>query len=201
MSVATEEGGATGRAERKPSAARRRILDTADRLFGTEGIRVVGVERLVTESEVSRLTFYRHFASKEVLIVAYLQRRSAREQQDIAGFRAAHPDDPRAVMRDIVAWMRAQFATAGFRGCPYINAAAEFSDPASPVRQAVAAHRDWYRQTMREIAAEIGTPDPEAAADDLVLLRDGAMISGYLGDPDDAADALIRAGRTVVGRA
>jgi AcrR family transcriptional regulator len=198
--VATDEAGAVRGGERKPSAARQRILDTADRLFGTEGIRVVGVERLVTESEVSRLTFYRHFASKDALIAAYLQRRSAQEQRDVAAFRAAHPGDPRAVMRDIVAWMRAQFAAPDFRGCPYINAAAEFSDPASPVRQAVAAHRDWYRTTMRELAAEIGTPDPDAAADDLVLLRDGAMVSGYLGDPDDAAAALIRAGRTVVAR-
>ncbi len=194
--MSVDEGPAHG----KPSAARERILDTADRLFRTEGIRVVGVERLVNESAVSRLTFYRHFPSKDDLVVAYLRNRSADEQRRIAAFRAAHPGDPRAVMRDIVASMRDDFGAVGFRGCPYINAAAEFSDPASPVRETVAAHRSWYRATMREIAVEIGSTDPDAAADDLVLLRDGAMISGYLGNPDDAAAALIRAGRTVVAR-
>jgi hypothetical protein len=103
-------------------------------------------------------------------------------------------------MRDIVAFMRSEFVAPGFRGCPYINAAAEYADPASAVRKAVATHRDWFRATMREIAVAIGSPDADAAADDLVLLRDGAMISGYLGNPDDTADALTRAGRTVVGR-
>jgi len=80
------------------------------------------------------------------------------------------------------------------------NAAAEFADPASQVRVTIAEHRAWYRETMRQLASEIGSTDPDQAADDLVLLRDGAMISGYLGDADDTAAALTRAGRTVVAR-
>ena len=192
-------GGAT-RVARKPSAARARILDTADRLFSSEGVRVVGVERLVKESDVSRLTFYRQFPSKDELVVAYLTRRSRAEQDRVAGFRADRPGDPRAVMRDIVAAMRADFSAPGFRGCPFINVAAEFADGSSAVRETIASHRDWYRETMRQLATEIGASDPEAAADDLVMLRDGAMVSGYLGDADGAAAALTRAGRTVVAR-
>lgn len=192
--------GVAARSAKKPSAARARILATADRLFSSEGVRVVGVERLVKESDVSRLTFYRQFPSKDDLVVAYLTRRSAIEQHRIAGFRADRPGDPRAVMRDIVAAMRADFSAPGFRGCPFINVAAEFADGGSPVRQAVADHREWYRETMRQLASEIGAVDPEAAADDLVLLRDGAMVSGYLADADGAAAALTRAGRTVVAR-
>ena len=189
-----------GRPSRRPSAARARILDAADRLFSGEGIRVVGVERLVTESGVSRLTFYRQFPSKDDLVVAYLTGRSAAERRRVAEFRTRHRGDPRAVMRDLVAMMRAEFTAPGFRGCPYINAAAEYADPASPVRAAIADHRAWFRATMRELATEIGTGDPDAAADDLVMLRDGAMISGYLGDADAVAEALTRAGRTVVAR-
>jgi AcrR family transcriptional regulator len=185
---------------KKPSAARARILDAADRLFSAEGIRVVGVERLVKEADVSRLTFYRQFPSKDELVVAYLTRRSRAEQDRVAGFRTTHPDDPRAVMRAIVAAMRSDFSAPGFRGCRFINAAAEYSDLTSPVRQAVADHRAWYRETMRQLAFRIGVDDADAAADDLVLLRDGAMVSGYLGDADTAAAALIRAGRTVVAR-
>ncbi len=169
-------------------------------MFSGEGIRAVGVERLVTESEVSRLTFYRQFPSKDDLVVAYLTARSAAERARVADFRARHPGDPRAVLRDIVAMMRAEFTTPGFRGCPYINAAAEYADPTSPVRAAIAAHRAWFRETMRELAIEIGVGDPDSAADDLVMLRDGAMVSGYLGDPDAVALALTRAGRTVVAR-
>jgi AcrR family transcriptional regulator len=185
---------------RKPSAARARILEAADRLFGSEGSRVVGVERLVKESDVSRLTFYRQFPSKDESVVAYLTRRSTVERARVADFRAAHPGNPRAVMRAIVASMRGEFAAPGFRGCPYINAAAEFADADSAIRRAVADHRSWYRETMRQLATEMGAVDPEAAADDLVMLRDGAMVSGYLGEADSTAAALTRAGRRVVAR-
>jgi len=202
VSVETNSAIAAGRepAGKKPSAARARIVDTADRLFSSEGIRVVGVERLVKESDVSRLTFYRQFPSKDDLVVKYLKRRSTDERERVAGLREANPGDPRAVLRAIVAAMRAEFDAAGFRGCPFINAAAEFADPASQVRVTIAEHRAWYRETMRQLASEIGSTDPDQAADDLVLLRDGAMISGYLGDADDTAAALTRAGRTVVAR-
>src|SRR6187402_72490 len=87
---------------RRPSAARASILAAADRLFYAEGIRAVGVDRVVSEAQVTRVTFYRHFPSKDDLIAAYLQQRLHRDQEQLAQLRREHPDDPLAVLSGLV---------------------------------------------------------------------------------------------------
>jgi hypothetical protein len=78
----------------------------------------------------------------------------------------------------------------GFRGCPFINAAAEYADAEHPVRQAVEARRRWFKHTIEEMLAEIGVTDVSTAADQLVMLRDGAIVAGYLGGPRGIARSL-----------
>lgn len=78
----------------------------------------------------------------------------------------------------------------GFRGCPFINAAAEFPDPAHPVHQAVVAHRAWFRAALVQPLTTMAYADPQLDADTLVMLRDGAMVAGYLGAPAEARDNL-----------
>src|SRR5690606_36069197 len=89
----------------------------------------------------------------------------------------------------------------GFRGCPFINAAAEFPDPAHPVRQIVTAHREWYTELLAGLMRDAGHPRPGDAADDLMLARDGAMSGGYAGDPVAASAALVRAVDRVLAEA
>ena len=89
----------------------------------------------------------------------------------------------------------------GFRGCPFINAAAEYADPAHPVRAVVAEHRRWMVGTAAALLGRLGLTDPEAAAEELVILRDGAMVAGYVGGEERAravAAALQHAGAAVV---
>jgi AcrR family transcriptional regulator len=186
-------------ADAKPSAARARILQTADRLFYNEGIRAVGVDRVVAEAQVTRVTFYRHFPSKDDLVVAYLTVRSQREQDAVAAAREALPNDPRGVLRAIVADLLEQARSPGFRGGAYINAAAEYPDPQHPVRQVVTAHRAWLRNLMAELLAELHHPAPDAAADQMVMIYDGAAVGAYLDDPGRVGDAMVAAGRAVVG--
>jgi AcrR family transcriptional regulator len=186
-------------AEAKPSAARARILQTADRLFYNEGIRAVGVDRVVAEAQVTRVTFYRHFPSKDDLVVAYLAARSQRERDAVDAAHAALPNDPREVLRGIVADLVKQARTPGYRGGAYINAAAEYPDPQHPVRQVVATHRAWLRNLMAELLAELHHPAPDAAADQMVMLYDGATVGAYLDDPDRVGEAIVAAGRAVVG--
>jgi AcrR family transcriptional regulator len=182
----------------KPSAARSRILLTADRPFYADGIRAVGVDRVVAESQVTRVTFYRHFPSKDDLIVAYLAARSWRERQRLETIRAAHPGDPRAVLGAVVAVVVEESRSPGFRGSPYVNAAAEYSDLEHPVRRIVAEHRAWFHGAMAALLEEIGHPRVDAASDQLVMLYDGAMIGGHLDDPDRIGHALVEAGRAVI---
>ncbi|WP_328453438.1 MULTISPECIES: TetR/AcrR family transcriptional regulator [unclassified Amycolatopsis] len=164
------------------SEARARLLSTATRLFYTEGLHSVGVDRIIAEASVTRATLYRHFASKDDLLVAYL---SAADQAIRAQAEAARAgggaaaDVVRAVARSIADGIR----SPGFRGCAFLNAAAEYPDPAHPVHQAVLAHRQWFLDTVTELLAQTGETPPEPAARHFVMLRDGAMAAGCLTDP------------------
>ena len=162
------------------SAARRRLLDTATRLFYNEGIRAVGIDRIIAEAGVAKATFYNHFPSKDDLVLAYI------EEQDELG-RAAVAALPKQPPREMVAAVLGRIGEAvlvgKWRGCPFLNAAAEYPDPESPVRKAIDARRAWYHRTLRELLAADGDPAPSVTASLLVALSDGLLETAYLDDP------------------
>jgi AcrR family transcriptional regulator len=168
----------------RESEARRRVLDTATRLFYAEGVHAVGVDRIIAEARVAKATFYNHFPSKDELVRAYI------EEQDRLG-RAAVARLPDQPPRQVVFAIFERIADAarepGYRGCPFLNAAAEYPDPASPVRKAVDDHRRWNRDLLRELLAADGHRDPAGTADVLVVLGDGLLVSGELDDPNQLA--------------
>jgi AcrR family transcriptional regulator len=176
---------------RKRSEARERLLTSASELFYAEGINSVGVDRIVTGSQVTLATFYRHFPSKEALVVAYLQRAHELLAGQINALtkRLQGGDLVRAV-GDAVA---SELGRDGFRGCAFINAASEFEDPQSPVRQVVDDHRRWYYEVVRRAFHELGHTRPGNAARHFVMLRDGAMVAGYL-DSDRTAQRTFKRG-------
>jgi AcrR family transcriptional regulator len=176
----------------RPSAARDRLLSTAGRLFYAHGIGSVGVDRLVAEAGVTRATFYRHFPGKDDLVVAWLRAGDEAVRTAVQRSSAAD-DDPVALVRRLVSAIGELVWGEGFRGCAFINAAAEFPDPASAVRHAVREHRAWLAATLTDALGRAGHPDPAAGAQRVVVLRDGAMVAGYLGDPV-AARATFTAG-------
>jgi AcrR family transcriptional regulator len=176
----------------KNSAARERLLDTAARIFYAEGINTVGVNRIVEEAGVTLATFYRHFPSKQDLILAYLQS----VHDDFASRAAAAQEaaeDPGDVLRSIGTNITAQLLEPGFRGCAFINAASEFEDPQGPILRAVLAHRAWFYELVRDAFDSVGHPQPDLAAGHYVMLRDGATTAGHLGDPCQARDTFERA--------
>ncbi|MGW6500580.1 TetR/AcrR family transcriptional regulator [Nonomuraea angiospora] len=168
--------------EGRPSEARSRLLNTATRLFYAEGIHAVGIDRIVVEAQVTRATLYRHFPGKEDLVLAYLNEvdRAMRGQADeavAAGLPAA--DALVALSKSIAQGIQ----SPGFRGCAFLNAAAEYPDPESPVHKAVLAHRQWFLDTVTELLAKIQETGAEPAARHFVMMRDGAMAAGCLFDP------------------
>ncbi|MDO8209050.1 TetR/AcrR family transcriptional regulator [Conexibacter sp. CPCC 206217] len=175
----------------KDSEARERLLSTATAIFYAEGINSVGVDRIVSASNVTRATFYRHFPSKQDLVLAYLQTvHDAIEARQIE--RAAAHDEPQRLLAAVGADICAQIETPGFRGCAFICAAAEFEDRDNPVSRAIRAHRDWFFGVVRDAFGAAGHPQPEDAARRYVMLRDGAMVGGHLGDPAAAAQTFRR---------
>ena len=161
------------------SLAREKLLATASELFYREGIHAVGVDRIIAEAGVTRATFYRHFPSKEDLVEAYL----GVEDANIRGaFAAAEASGaaPKQLVGLVIDGLADDVARHHTRGCPFINAAAEYPDPESGVRTAVAEHREWFRSELESVLSAAEVPDAEGAAGQLVLLRDAAMVGGYL---------------------
>lgn len=172
--------------------AKKRILETATRLFYAEGIRFVGVDQLIRESQVTKATFYKHYRSKDNLIVAYVTEEHLREKASIERL-VRESSGARESLNAIVAVLIEQLRSPGFRGCPFTNAAVEQPDPTHPLRQLVSGHRDWYSTTIEKLLAAAGHPFPGEGADDFMLARDGALCGGYAGDPVAAVGALRRA--------
>ncbi|WP_046500125.1 TetR/AcrR family transcriptional regulator [Streptomyces odonnellii] len=176
---------------RKVSAARERLLRTAGQLFYAEGIHAVGVDRLVAESKVTNATFYRHFRSKEDLVLAYISSVDQAIRAQIGSLTAAdQPAD--GILRGIGASLVEQIRSPGYRGCAFLNAAAEFPAPGHPVHRAVVRHREWYLETITGLFAGTADAPAEHAGRHYVMLRDGAMSAGYLGDPVQAGETLLR---------
>ncbi|MBP2706990.1 TetR/AcrR family transcriptional regulator [Microbispora sp. RL4-1S] len=177
-----------GTPRKTASPPRRRILDTAAALFYAEGIRAVGIDRIITEAGVAKATFYHHFPTKDLLVVAYLEEMSLQQRAAAQALGANALTAGERLLRvfDVLGEIA---CGPGFRGCAFVNAAAEYPDPEHPVRRTVAGHRAWFRGLMEELLTEMGRPDAAVTAGILVLLRDGMVAGAAL---DDAAEARSR---------
>lgn len=181
---------------RSGPATRMRILETAGELFYAHGVRAVSADRIIEQVGLTKVTFYRHFRTKGDLVVAYLEQQAAGERAWVEGVRRA--GDPTGSLRALAADLGAASCRPGFRGCAFINAAAEFPDEGDPVREVVDRHRGWLLGAFADLAAEAGVRDVSATAGQLMLLRDGAMVNGYLGDASAVAETLATAFAAVI---
>ena len=186
----------SGSGGHRRSEARERLLSTASGLFYREGIRAVGVERILTEAPATRATFYRHFPSKEDLVLAYLRGVDAHTRADVQAAIETAPS-PADALRAIGTAVADSLAEPQFRGCAFLKAAAEYPDPHDPVRQVVLEHRAWYLTTLTELFAQVfGTSPrrgrPEHAAQHFVMMRDGVMAGADLDGADNVGAAFRR---------
>ena len=175
----------------KVSKARAKLLDTATRLFYTEGVNTVGIDRVIAEAGVTRATLYRHFPSKQQLVTTYVEEadRAIREQvAELTSSELPPADALRAIANNIADGIRSPH----FRGCAFLNAAAEFPDPGDPVHQAVLAHRAWFLGLVLELFAALGGDASEDGARRFVMLRDGAMVAGCLSDSDEVSRTFLQ---------
>jgi AcrR family transcriptional regulator len=179
-----------GKKTARRSEARERLLATATQLFYAEGINGVGVDRIVSAANVTLATFYRHFPSKQDLVLAYLQ--SALDVIEGRIAIALAMEDPKARLRAIGEDIADQLRSPGFGGCAFIKVASEFDDPDEPVRCAVAAHRAWFAEIVRTAFADAGHVRPDDPTRHFVMLRDGAMVAGYLDGSEQTAETFTR---------
>jgi AcrR family transcriptional regulator len=180
------------------SEARQRILETADRLFYQDGIRAVGIDRIIAEAGVAKMSLYKHFPSKDDLILAVLQHR---EQDVLEFFRSAmerHGKKAKGPLRAFFAALKEWFETPGFRGCPFQNAAVELADPDHPATEFVRGHKQRFSEFLRGLVEEtVGKAAKVAPA--VSILVEGAVVTAVIQGTPDAADVARDAAVKLVG--
>ena len=161
------------------------LIETAVKLFGREGFHATGIDRILQEAGVARMTLYKHFRSKDELILAALRRR---DEQFRTWFKSAieksggTPAERLLASFDVLGeWFAGRaFAGIPFSGCSFINAAAEFSDTGHPVHQVAAEHKRLVMEYLRLLASAAGARDPDGLAWSISLLHEGAIVTAQV---------------------
>lgn len=183
---------------RAGSDARERILETAERLFYRDGYRAVGVDTIIAESGVAKMTLYRHFRSKDELIAAYLQRANHQLLEWIEGLIAPHAD-PRVALIAVFDGVAKLASGPECLGCAFVGAAAEFPEPEHPGHRVALEHKRAVAARLRQLAEASGTRDPDGLAEQLLLVMDGAWSASRVFGPGNHGQRAAEAARTLIG--
>lgn len=186
--------------EPKALRARDKIFAVAADLFYRQGIRAVGVETIVKQAGVTKISLYRSFPSKDDLVVAYLEDRSRAFLQGWDEAFDRYRDDPRAQLRAIMTYLVERTTKEGYRGCPFINFCAEFPNSEHPGRQVARATKAALRERFLRIAETLQVGQPQQLADGLLLLVEGtyAISQTFGGGADGPGHALVWAAEALV---
>ena len=153
---------------------RERILNAACELFYSRGIRCVSVDEIAAAAQTNKMTLYRHFESKDLLVAEYLKMMNAeaiaRDDEVLSAYRG----DPYGGLRALAKQVGDDLCAADFRGCPAANAAVEFPEKDHPARIAAEECKNQYRARMVKLCSDAGYFEPERLADELFLLFEGA---------------------------
>jgi AcrR family transcriptional regulator len=173
---------------------RARLLETALRLFYAEGIRAVGIDRIIAEAGVAKKSFYNHFPSKDALVLAFVEARSEAWRAWMAAELSRRQDEGVLAIFDALA---ARFRARDFRGCPFINTMVEVADADSAAHAAAAAHKHKVIDMLEAwLRAHGETKDVRDKAYQLMLVVDGAIVTAVRDGgarPLEGAKAIARA--------
>jgi AcrR family transcriptional regulator len=183
-------------AESTPSA-RERILATAGRLFYIHGYHAVGVDTIIAESGVAKMTLYRHFATKDELIAACLERANI-QVLELLDEAARSVDDPCDKLRAMCAKVAAIATGPQCLGCVFQMSASEFPTFDHPAHRIAAAHKRALRERLLGHASAGQLRHPEELADQLLLLVDGAWVAARMFGPHNPAATLASAAAALI---
>ena len=180
---------------------RQHIVETAYRLFKRDGFHATGIDKIIAEAEVAKMTMYRHFPSKEGLIVEVLDWRAERFKQQLEQLGDAAVTPPEKLMA-IFDWHERWFDSPDFHGCLFQHALAEFGEPAHAVFKAVARQKRNLQQQLRDILV-LSLPDDRAGdvATTLFMLIEGATVLAHMGQSKAAIASARRAAIDVLALA
>lgn len=163
----------------RSSPKREHLLGTAWRLIYREGIRAVGIDTILAEAGVAKMTLYNHFASKDELVVALLQRRDAEIQHSLLACVEAAGSDPEQRFLSVFDWLKGWFETSEFQGCVFIRALSEYPDSAHVIHRTAWAHKVAMMRIFERLGAACGVHAPQALATALNYLIDGSIVAAH----------------------
>lgn len=164
---------------KKQVTPRDQVFQTAARLFYQNGYRAIGVDTIAAESGIGKMTLYRHYPSKDELIVAYLKDSNEvfwNGFDQITKGAAA----PREKLLAFFESLQEYVTTPTCYGCPFLNVATEYPEPDYPGHQVAIEHKQSVRSRFRQLAKEAGAKRPDILADQLFLLMDGAYMASRM---------------------
>ncbi len=194
---------ATAQSASTPSSPKRELLlETAWNLFCKNGYRAVGIDTVLAEAGVAKMTLYNHFDSKEDLIAAAMDRKGAEILAAIDGIVAAAGRNPEKRLLAVFDWLAGWFESKDFTGCAFIKAVGEYTLAGDKPRRSAAAYKQALQDRIQALAAEAGLKSPALLARQLMFLIDGATVhadmvanAALAADARAAAKALIEAAK------
>ena len=199
--MATQSIAAVAAGRPEPLDVRERILETASTLFYKRGVRAVGVDLVVEQAKVAKASLYRHFRTKDELIVAFLEKEDVDFWALWDRVAAQHVDNPANELDAHMRWIGERLSRSNYRGCPQINVAAEFAEQDHPARRVARTHMQALRVRLKAIAMRLDVPRPDDLAAQLALLINGAFVSVEVLASDDATRVLLEAAQALVAAA
>jgi AcrR family transcriptional regulator len=185
------------RSQRRRTGARERVLETASRLFYERGFHAVGIDEIVATSGVAKMTLYRHFPSKDALIVAYL----AQSDDSFCAWFERALDSADRPLDKLLAVFRALERLAqspACIGCTFQVSAAEFPDPLHPAHAVAVRHKRDVRSTFARLARDARVRDAAGLADELLMLMDGAWVAARMFRRRSPAAHLVSAAEALI---
>ncbi|WP_248496205.1 TetR/AcrR family transcriptional regulator [Streptomyces sp. PLM4] len=190
--------GRPGRVARLPP--RERILDAAEELFQSEGIRRVSVQAIAEKAATTKMAIYRHFETKDALVAEWMRIVAADYQAAFDRVEAEHPGRPREQIVGLARFIAEGLPALSHRGCPFINSLAELPDRSHPARQVIEEHKAHQTRRLVGMCAEAGLPDPGQAAAEITFVLEGAQVSSQNGSIDRAGERLMSIVEGIVDR-
>lgn len=183
------------------SEARQRILETADRLFYQDGLRAVGIDRIIAEAEVAKMSLYKHFPSKDDLILAVLKYREEKILEFFTAGMERHGKRTKDRLRAFFAALKDWFESPGFRGCAFQNAAVELADSKHPGSDFVKGHKRRFQEFLAGLVEESLGKGAAQVAPAVGLLVEGAIVTAVIQGSPDAVDVARDAALKMVAEA
>lgn len=182
----------------KRTEKREHLIDVASKLFNRFGYHAAGVDKVIAEAGIAKTTLYRHFETKDDLIVAVLKRIDAEYRERLRSYIEKKAKDPVKRLLASFDYLDSWFISKSFYGCPFVSAAGEYSDKNSPVFQEAKLHKRLMLAYYEELARAANLKDPLLVAEQINVLQEGAITVAHVtGDYKAAKKAKVVASKII----